>query len=68
MGLRQYIIQRKIAEAKLLLGSGQNKIEVIAGLLGYQNPRSFLRQFKQSTLLTPTEYRCMLINDKTAAK
>lgn len=61
VGIRQYLIQKKIAKAKCLL-IGDDKIETIAAALGYQDKRAFLRQFKKDTMLTPTEYRRAFLN------
>lgn len=64
MGIRHYIIQRRIAEAKLLLNSRFLEVRAIAREVGYRNIRLFLHQFKLFTTMTPEEYRSALFNDK----
>lgn len=51
------IINARINVAKNLLCSTDFKIEDIAGKLGYDNTTHFIRQFKKTVGLTPTDYR-----------
>jgi len=68
MGIRHYIIQRRIADSKLLLASRQLKVEAIARQAGYQNTNLFLRQFKSLTKQTPDEYRLALFDDTVSPR
>ena len=63
MGLRHYIIQRRIAEAKLLLNSRHQEVRAITREIGYQDLRLFLNQFKLYTGMTPEEYRSVLFDE-----
>ncbi|MFZ5802828.1 MAG: response regulator [Candidatus Omnitrophota bacterium] len=54
----QYRIKLKIEKAKTLLARGSDgNVSQIAYKLGYENPESFIRQFKRFTKKTPTEFR-----------
>ena len=56
-GFNEYKLTLKIEEAKnLLMKTGYN-VEQISDKLGYQNPESFIRQFKKITKKTPAEFR-----------
>lgn len=52
-----YRIKVKMEKAKELLCSGGTNISQIAYRLGYENPESFIRQFKKLTKSTPSQYR-----------
>ncbi len=65
MGVRHYIIQRRIAEAKLLLHSRHQEVGAIAREVGYRDIRLFLYQFKLFTTMTPEEYRSALFDEKS---
>jgi YesN/AraC family two-component response regulator len=54
---RGYKVKVKIDRAKDLLTMTSKNVCEIAYELGYQNPESFMRLFKRTTLLTPMEYR-----------
>lgn len=54
---RDYKIHVKVDKAKALLKESGMSITEIAFDLGYQNPESFMRIFKQATGLTPSQYR-----------
>lgn len=64
MGIRHYIIQRRIAEAKLLLHSRYHEVRAIAREVGYEDIRLFLHQFKLHTNMTPEQYRSALFDEK----
>ena len=64
MGIRHYIIHRRMAEAKLLLHSRHLGVQAICRQVGYDDIRLFLHQFKLFTTMTPEEYRCALFDDK----
>jgi len=65
MGIKHYIIQRRLAEAKLLLNSRHLEVRAIAREVGYDDIRLFLHQFKLFTTLTPEEYRAALYDEKS---
>jgi|CXWL01.1.fsa_nt_gi YesN/AraC family two-component response regulator len=54
---RGYKVKVKMDRAKGLLTTTSKNICEIAYELGYQNPESFMRLFKRTTLLTPMAYR-----------
>jgi YesN/AraC family two-component response regulator len=56
-GFNDYRAGLKIARAKQLLETTDHTVEWISEHLGYQNPESFIRQFKKQTKLTPSKYR-----------
>jgi two-component system, response regulator YesN len=56
-GFSDYKLSLKIKEAKNMLKDTGLNIDQISNKLGYENPESFIRQFKKITKLTPTEYR-----------
>ncbi len=47
----------RIEQAKRLLAESREKMEVVANLCGYQNGNSFWSAFKQSTGVSPKQYR-----------
>lgn len=53
----QYIIEQKMKEAKQMLLNSSETIETIALNLHYNNPQYFMRQFKKTFNMTPTEMR-----------
>lgn len=53
----RYISQLRIEHAKELLMTTELLVEDIAGLVGYNNGQSFLRNFKKIEGITPMEYR-----------
>jgi AraC-like DNA-binding protein/mannose-6-phosphate isomerase-like protein (cupin superfamily) len=54
---KQYIVQRRIGRAKILLVSSSLPIKQIAEKTGHPNEFFFYRIFKKHTGLTPGEYR-----------
>lgn len=64
MGIKHYILQRRIAEAKLLLHSRHLEVKAIARQVGYKKVRLFLHEFKLFTGMTPEEYRAALFDRK----
>lgn len=52
-----YRIKVKMEKAKELLCAGGANVSQIAYKLGYENPESFIRQFKKLTHSTPLAYR-----------
>jgi AraC-like DNA-binding protein len=53
----QYIIDRKMMQAKLMLATESTLTKEIAYALGYDNPAYFSHIFRKLTGSTPTEYR-----------
>ena len=53
----QYIIQKKIEKAQLLLVINKESIKEIAYILSFANISYFYKQFKRITGLTPKQYR-----------
>ena len=51
------IIEGRLQKAKRLLSSTCLTIKEIAAVCGYSNEYSFMRQFRERTGKTPTEYR-----------
>lgn len=52
-----YVMERRIAEARRLLGSTEEPLKEIAERLGYQDVYFFSRQFKQIQGLPPAAFR-----------
>ncbi len=57
MGVEDYIINIRITHAKLLLTDTLLPVAQISGLVGYKNYTTFFKMFKQTTGITPIEYR-----------
>ncbi len=66
VGFSEYKLSLRIEEAKKFLQNSGYTVEQISDRLGYQNPESFIRQFKKLSGLTPTGYR-KKIRKKTKA-
>jgi transcriptional regulator GlxA family with amidase domain len=47
----------RIDRAKHLLAESDQKMEVLAGMCGYQSANSFCVAFKQDTGMSPQQYR-----------
>jgi AraC-like DNA-binding protein len=56
-GILDYIHQRRVEEAKLLLRTSAAGINEIAARIGYTNGLTLIRAFKRIEGITPTEYR-----------
>ncbi len=54
---KQYITTRKIDHSKTLLTETDLRIDMIAATIGFNNRVSFIRTFKQTVGMTPSEYR-----------
>ncbi len=52
-----YVLQRRIVEARRLLGETDEPIKVIAKQLGYRDVYFFTRQFKKKVGVAPSAYR-----------
>ncbi len=57
MTVKQYLIDCRLREAKRLLKDPAVRISEIAQRCGYSNPNYFAKAFKESTGMTPGEYR-----------
>lgn len=57
MTIKQYLIDCRIREAKRLLRDPGVRISEIAQRCGYSNPNYFAKAFRETTGLTPGEYR-----------
>lgn len=57
MTIMQYILQRRLSIAKMLLHSTELPVSEIAMQLGFSNFSVFSRTFKEYELKTPTQYR-----------
>ena len=55
--IREYIIERRIEEAKTLMQAPGAKVGKIAEQVGYPNVRSFINIFKKYTGKTPGEFK-----------
>lgn len=60
----EYIIDRRLEKAKLLLLSTNRTIDSIAQETGYENANSFRRLFKSKIGISATEYRSLHIQKK----
>jgi len=54
---REYLIRERINRACSLLGETSRSITEIAGLLGYNDPSYFIRQFQHVMKTTPANFR-----------
>ncbi len=57
MTVAQYIRQKRVEQAKLLLRSSHQSIAAIADALGFCNSSHFSDAFRSITGMTPNEYR-----------
>lgn len=64
IGFNEYKLSLKIEQAKKLLQKTGYTVEQISDKLGYQNPESFIRQFKKNSKLTPTGFRKKMLKKK----
>ena len=54
---KEYVVERKMEEAKRLILSGSLSLDEIAIRVGYDQYRSFQRAFKKEEGITPSEYQ-----------
>ena len=64
MGLKEYITDKKIEDARLLLETTSLSVAMISEHVGYENYANFLRAFRQSAGCTPLEYRAAKMQEK----
>lgn len=57
MNVEDYIINIRMNHAKALLSTTALSVSAIASAVGYKNYSSFFKRFKDTTGLTPNEYR-----------
>ena len=57
IGFQEYIIHRRMADAKALLENTDLKVEAIARRVGFADISTFYRNFRLATGLSPREYR-----------
>ena len=55
--LREFILERKMEDARKLLAIKDSSVTDIAFRLGYHDYRSFSRAFKNITGMTPSEFQ-----------
>lgn len=61
--LRQYIAQKRIAEAQMLIRSQRDlSLSQVASLVGYQDDTTFYRNFLKIAGVTPSQYRSLWEN------
>lgn len=53
----EYRLRVKMEKAKALLAAPGHNVNEVADMLGYENPESFIRQFKKFARVTPAGYR-----------
>lgn len=56
-GYKDYVISRRMEQAKKLLGNPDLKLADVAERIGYQDVRHFTQVFRKKFEMTPTEYR-----------
>ncbi|MEK8130358.1 response regulator [Paenibacillus filicis] len=56
-GFKEYVIQLRLEQAKLLLANPKLKLADIAERIGYQDVRHFTQVFRKRYGVTPSEYR-----------
>ncbi|MEO1133402.1 MAG: AraC family transcriptional regulator [Cyanobacteria bacterium J06639_1] len=52
-----WILERRLREAKRLLGQTDLSVETVAETVGFNNPAYFIRQFRKSNGVTPHSWR-----------
>ena len=55
----QFVIQKRLEEAKRLLHNADLTVEEIAYHVGYGNPGNLIRDFRKNTGMTPGSYRLL---------
>lgn len=57
MTVKEYLMYRKMEEAKRVLSEGKDAVEHIAESLGFPSAHTFRRAFKEYAGVSPTDYR-----------
>ncbi len=57
--LSQYLLQRQLEEARLLLRDSTRRIKEIATLCGFSSEQYFCRVFRKSEGISPSDYRAL---------
>ena len=65
LNLSDYITQRRVEEACLLLKDTRHSVEEIAKRVGYQSSAYFIKRFKENKGCTPKQYRRSLIGNES---
>jgi two-component system, response regulator YesN len=68
VGFSEYKLKIKTDKAKELLQKTALNVNQVSDKLGYENPESFIRQFKKFANCTPTEFRNKIRNKKSKAR
>ncbi|MBC5787844.1 MULTISPECIES: helix-turn-helix domain-containing protein [Clostridiaceae] len=55
--IHQYVNEFRVNKSKELLSYSKLPINAVAAAVGFQNPLTYIRCFKRSTQMTPSEYR-----------
>ena len=63
-----YLLQRKMEKAKSLLMDTDMNVEDVGARVGYQTSHYFIKKFKETTGLTPKQYRTRNIRMEPASK
>ena len=56
-GLREYIVERRIEQAKLLMADSRLSVKEVAAQVGFRDVSYFIKLFKAATGCTPAKYR-----------
>ena len=56
-GLREYIVERRIEHAKLLMADSRLSVKEVAAQVGFRDVSYFIKLFKAATGCTPAKYR-----------
>lgn len=62
VGIKSYILEQKIVYACYLLSTSIYSVNEISEKSFFENPKHFMRTFRQHTGVTPTEYRKIYAN------
>ena len=62
----QYILNRKVERAKILMDNDQYTITDIGYMLGFQSYTNFAKAFKRATEYSPKEFKKLMKANKAA--
>jgi two-component system, response regulator YesN len=68
VGFSEFKLRIKTDKAKELLAKSALNVNQLSDKLGYENPESFIRQFKKFTKCTPTEFRKKIRSKKQSSR